>query len=283
MGAYRPLNRVVPLHFKLRWPRNYSGTTSLELPRWELIYSEPQLPYWFPLWIRQQAAWISRRSLLCLRWMTSPFQSLLAHLGRAEALPEGCPQDPQGRLTPESSREQAGCQSLACCTGKGWSGMNKVDTEGWCSGSKGSAQVLWLSRNRTSAVAGNGTHLTILILNCLLCRGWSCCWDLQIMREAAYPEWMIIIIRSWSKTWPSLLVLLWNCSLTFSNVTNGWCHHGGQLFVVTTDNRVNIKLNFKIKRVHLLPFSSATLPKPTCKLLCDDSKNATTWYLSSCL
>lgn len=30
MGAYRPLNRVVPLHFRLRRPRNYSGTTSVE-------------------------------------------------------------------------------------------------------------------------------------------------------------------------------------------------------------------------------------------------------------
>lgn len=156
-----------------------------------------------------------------------------------------------------------------------------MDTEGWCGGSKGSAQVLWLSWNRTSAVAGNGTHLTIFMLNYLLCRGWSCCWDLQIMREAAYPKWLIIIIRSWSKTWPSLLVLLRNCSLMFSKVTNGWCHHGGQLFVVTTENRVNIKWNFKTKRVHLLPFSPATLSKPTCKLMCDDSKNAT-WYLCSC-
>lgn len=30
MGVYRPLNTMVQLHFKLRWPQNYNATTSLE-------------------------------------------------------------------------------------------------------------------------------------------------------------------------------------------------------------------------------------------------------------
>lgn len=167
MGVYRSLRTVVL--FKLRWPQKSNGISPLEhsstsratgIITWWATSSLLISP------LSQMAiSSISSRLLIFLCWIHPPFPmpscSFLSY----------CWKISWDVLTP-GVFQAAGWHCFFWCMGKGWSGIKEVDTERWCSGSEGKCSHALTEHEQKTRIPEKRTHLTIIILSYLLCRGW---------------------------------------------------------------------------------------------------------------